>query len=174
MFRLFFQKTHRKLHYSVYLHVLQTLGAIIPLGIIVYASARIFIVVVRTTRRIAAEGYNIGTMGDAVDSKASQQMAQPSPIGTTLKSIRSTRYILAICFFYIFIITFNMIVDIVHAILDTKKSTWAFAAFWLFFSHTSVNSFLYICLHGSFRKAAKKLLLSTNRVGTTNTAKQKQ
>ena len=64
-----------------------------------------------------------------------------------------------------------MIVDIVHAILDTKKSTVAFTAFWLFFSHTSVNSFLYICLHGSFRKAAKKSLMSTNSVGVANTAK---
>lgn len=153
-----FQRRQAMLLYSVYLGVLQAIGAVLPLGVIVYTSLRIFVVVVRTTRRIAAEGFNIGTVSDTVDSMTVHQTAHPSPIGVTIRSIRSSRYILAICLFYVFVITYNVAVDAVSSVLKTdKKSMLAFTAIWLFFSNTSVNSFLYICLHRSFRNAAKKL-----------------
>ena len=151
------------LEYSVYIGVLEVIGAVLPLCVIVYTSARIFIAVVRTTRRIAAQEFENATAttdSGIVDSRASHQVAtQLSPMGVTLRSIRSSRYILAICFFYLFVIIYNIVVDTVASVQKTdKKSTLAFTAIWIFASNTSVNSFLYICLHGSFRRAAKKLL----------------
>ena len=151
------------LSYSVYMGVIEVVGAVLPLCVIVYTSARIFIVVVRTTRRISAQEIEIATAttdSGPVDSRASHQVTHLSPIGVTLRSIRSSRYILAICFFYLFVLIYNVVVDTVASVLKTdKKSMLAFTAIWIFFSNTSVNSFLYICLHGSFRRAAKKLLL---------------
>ena len=151
------------LAYSVYMGVVEVIGAVIPLCVIVYTSARIFIVVVRTTRRIAAQEFETATAttdSGTVDTRASPQVATHlSPMAVTLRSIRSSRYILAICFFYLFVLIYNVVVDTVASVLKTdKKSMLAFTAIWIFFSNTSVNSFLYICMHGSFRRAAKKLL----------------
>ena len=163
-----FQRRHSMLSYSVYIGVLEVVGAVLPLCVIVYTSVRIFIVVVRTTRRISAQESETatGTCSVAttdsgpVDSRASHQMATHlSPIGVTLRSIRSSRYILAICLFYLFVIIYNVVDDTVSSVLKKDKTSMlAFTAIWIFFSNTSVNSFLYICLHGPFRRAAKKLL----------------
>ena len=84
-----------------------TFGLAVPIVVIVYATARIFCVIVRTHRSITSHVSSIG--GDAVPV-----VHMPA---LTLKSIRSGKNILLMCLAYL-ILTIPMAVDVFAIVIQ--------------------------------------------------------
>ena len=112
-----------------------------PILVLLYATTRIFIVIVRTHKRILAQVHAID--GDTGSAGL-----------VTLQAIRSAKNVLVI-YSVSMILTIPLIVFALlrHTgyILSTPPE-FRFAAIWLFSCNTFMNGFLYIVLHRSLRK----------------------
>ena len=130
---------------------MQMFGIFVPIAVMVYANVRIFYVVVYTTRRVSAEGVQVGV------GRSSLVVQQHTLASMMLRSIRLSRNIIVTCLAYTVVVIAAIVVESVswHQKLDSPDVK--FDALWLFFNNTSINSFLYINLHRSVRKSIKKL-----------------
>ena len=126
-----------------------TVELILPLSVIVYATATIFRVIVRTHRQIAAQTNSIGGHIDFVGNIPS----------LTSKSIRSGRNILIICLAYV-VLTIPVAIYLTAASVgeaDDVPPFFQFVAVWIVFCNSFVNSFLYLFLFRYVRSKAKDM-----------------
>ena len=118
---------------------------VLALIIIVYATARIFWIVMRAHLQIRAQVNSIGGHAGTVVNNAS----------LTLQSIRSGRNVLLVCL-GLLVFTIPIIVLFVDNYAGGKglhsSSTYAFAAVWMAMSNSIVNSLLYLVLFRGVRK----------------------
>ena len=122
------------------------IAVVIPNIVLIFATFRIFVVVVRTQRQIAAQLQSMGTRvgdNDAVN-----------PGLVTVQAIRSAKNILIICFVSLALnvplLTFAVLR---HAIHDERiTSVFRFGAMWIYICNSFMNSFLYLVLYRSVRK----------------------
>ena len=125
-----------------------TVEFILPVSVIVYATATIFRVIVRTHRQIAAQTNSIGGHIDLGNI--------PS---LTSKSIRSGRNILIICLAYV-VLTIPVAIYLIAAVVgvaDDVPPSFEFVAVWAVFCNSFVNSFLYLFLFRYVRSKAKDM-----------------
>ena len=136
-----------------YTIVVELFGAAVPMCILLYANLRMFIVVVRASRRVAAEGFHLGDVSNTI------VLAENTGALEIIRSVRSSRNIIVISVAYVVAVCPILVVETTSSIRETAKgSDFEFAALWLFLGNTSINSFLYIILHRSVRSAVKNLL----------------
>ena len=124
---------------------------VLPLIAMVYATARIFCVVVRTHYQIAAQVRSIGGQVDAGGNTSS----------LTLRSVRSGRNVLIVCLGVLVLsvpITILILLGYTGGPIHSVSETFIFAAVWLAMSNSFVNSLLYLILFRSVRKKTKTLL----------------
>ena len=123
----------------------------IPSVVLVYATARIVIVVVRTHRAISSQVHIINGAG-------------PTSGFVTLKAIRAAKNILIICFVTL-LLTLPIIVIAALFRLgrnqDQKSAYSAFFLMWLFNCNSFMNSLLYLVLFRAVRNKTKRMLTVT-------------
>ena len=122
--------------------------AAVPVVVLLYATTRIFIVIVRTQAKILAQVHVI----DADTGSAGL---------VTLRAIRSARNVLIICS-VLMILTIPLIVFALMRHTGHGKTItrdFKFVAIWLFSCNTFMNSFLYIVLHRSLRRKTRLLFI---------------
>ena len=122
--------------------------AVGPILVLLYATTRIFIVIVRTHKIILAQVHAID--GDTGSAGL-----------VTLQAIRSAKNILFICSVSL-ILTIPLIVFALLRHTGNRLSSskeFKFAAIWLFSCNSFMNSFLYIVLHRSLRKKTWRLFV---------------
>ena len=127
------------------------LAVVVILPVIVYATATIFRVIVRTHRQIAAQTNSIGGHIDLVNI--------PS---LTSKSIRSGRNILIICLAYV-VLTIPVAIYLIAAVVGEAHDvppSFEFVAIWAVFCNSFVNSCLYLFLFRYVRSKAKDMFKS--------------
>ena len=121
---------------------------VVPILVLLYATTRIFIVIVRTHKRILAQVHAID--GDTGSAGL-----------VTLQAIRSAKNILVICcaslIFTVPLILFALLRHTGYRLSTTLD--FKFAAIWLYSCNTFMNSFLYIVLHRSLRKKTWRLFV---------------
>ncbi|KAK2146496.1 hypothetical protein NP493_359g06029 [Ridgeia piscesae] len=138
---------------SFYTIVVMVFGSAVPMCILVYANLRMFIVVARASRRVAAEGFRLGEVTNTI------VLAEHTGALEVIRSVRSSRNIIVISLAYVLVVSPLMVVETAASFRQTTKgSDVEFAALWLFFGNTSINSLLYIVLHRSVRSAVKNVL----------------
>ena len=123
-------------------------GVILPLAVIVYATATIFRVIVRTHRQIAAQTNSIGGHVDLGNIPY-----------LTSKSIRSGRNVLIICLAYL-VLTIPVAIYLTAASVGKARDvppSFQFAAVWTVFCNSFVNSFFYLFLFRYVRSKAKDM-----------------
>ena len=119
----------------------------IPGVVLVYATVRIVVVVVRTHRAISAQVHDIeGGAGNAAL--------------VTLKAIRSAKNVLIICFVSVLLMVPILGAASWHRLLSDRRleAEFAFSAMWLFNCTSFMNSFLYLMLFGTVRNKTKCML----------------
>ena len=124
-------------------------GVVMPLSGIVFATTRIFVTILRTHRQIAAQNNSIGGHADFVTNIPS----------LTTKAIRSGRNVLIICLAYL-VLTIPAAVYVVAIIMGKEHevpSLFKFAAVWIVFCNSFVNSLLYLLLFRFVRTKAMEL-----------------
>ena len=122
-------------------------SVIVPGAVHVFATARIFAVVLRTHNRITAQVQ-------AVDTGDSQLV--------TLKAIRSARSVLVICFVAIALrIPISLLVLLRPDVRAQPplKAVLGFGALWLFNCNWFLNSLLYLTLYRSVRQKVKLMFV---------------
>ena len=123
---------------------------VLALLIIVYATARIFWIVVRVQLQITAQVTSIGGHAGSAVNNAS----------LTLQSIRSGRNVLLVCL-GVLVFTIPIVVLFVEKFAGGKvlqsSSTYNFAAVWMAMSNTIVNGLLYLVLFRGVRKKTHAL-----------------
>ena len=124
---------------------------VLALVIIVYATARIFWIVVRVQLQITAHVNSIGGHAGSVVNNAS----------LTLQSIRTGRNVLLVCL-GVLVLTIPIVVLLVETYAGGKvlqsSSTYTFAAVWMAMSNSIVNSLLYLVLFRGVRKKTQTML----------------
>ena len=128
-------------------------GLLLPVSVLVYATTKIFCVIVRTHRQIAAQ---VNSMSGPVGNTPS----------LTLKSIRSGINVLLICLAFV-ILTFPLVVYTVVAALTWNRhlpSSYRFFAVWIFMCNSSGNSFIYLLVFHSVRSKTADMLANVCRV----------
>ena len=142
---------------SAYMFAVEAMCALLPMIVMIYANVRMFLVVVRVTRQVSAAG--VSAVGNHVVAGSNAiGPFQQSPASAMTRSVRSSRNIIIICFAYVSMVMSILVVLSTHSITQKMKtSDVEFAIVWVFFANTFINSFLYIVLHRSLRKAVKNL-----------------
>ncbi|KAI0210011.1 hypothetical protein LSAT2_005269 [Lamellibrachia satsuma] len=144
-------QTHRTL--STYVIIMQLIGGLLPMSAMIVANWRIFLVVVRATHRVAAQGSHIS---EGSNTFALNQQTLASSIH---KSVRASRNIIVICLVYICVVAVGIAVTTAINLQQRVKTSAAeFVVLWLFFSNTSINSLLYMVLYRSVRTALTNVL----------------
>ena len=123
------------------------LGVVLPVCVIIYCSTRIFLVILRTHRQIAAQVNSIGGEPGGVTD-------------VTLKSIRSARNVLVVCLAFVLLTTPYVIYMIMVAskLEVNMPSSSKFIAAWILLSNSSVNSMIYIFLFRGVRQKMAQML----------------
>jgi len=124
---------------------------VVPLIAMMYATARIFCVVVRTHHQMAAQVSSIG--GQVGTGGHSSSL--------TLQSVRSGRNVLLVCLGVLVLsvpIITLVLLGYTGGPIHSVSETFVFAAVWLAMSNSFVNSLLYLILFRSVRKKTKTLL----------------
>ena len=119
----------------------------IPGVVLVYATVRIVVVVVRTHRAISAQVHDIeGGAGNAAL--------------VTLKAIRSAKNVLIICFVSVLLMLPVLTAASLYRLTTDRRlaATFGFIAMWLFNCNSFMNSFLYLVLFRTVRNKTKRLL----------------
>ena len=124
------------------------IAIITPGVVLVYATARIFVIVVRTQRDIFMQvnALDSGSGGAAL---------------VTLHAINSAKVVLIICLVSV-LLALPMLATAVlrHATeFNRLEQTIGFSSVWIFSSNTFMNSFLYIVLYRSVRKKTKIMII---------------
>ena len=126
-------------------------GLVAPLAVIIYANIRIFVIIVRTHRQMAAQLHSIGGSVAYVGNIPS----------LTTRSIRSGRNVLILCLTYFFL-TIPVGVSMIAAIVKGPNYKWStavkFSAVWSVYCNTFLNSLLYVFLFRNVRGKALKML----------------
>ena len=120
-----------------------TVGILMPVVVIVYATTRIFFVIVRTHLEITTQVNSIGGEVGAVATTPN----------LTLKSIRSGRNVLLICLAYV-ILTIPITVSIIASVLGKSNNLpalYTFICVWILMCNSSANSLIYLILFRSVR-----------------------
>ena len=120
---------------------------IIPGVVLVYATARIFVVVARAHAAINRQVHALNAVG----------LNTASAGLVTLNAIRSARNVLVICIVSV-LLTLPMSAMLIIRRRYPLSAEVTFGAVWLFFGTTFLNSLLYITLYRSMRKKTKQLL----------------
>ena len=135
---------------SVFALVYYTAAIITPEVALIYATARIFIIVARAHKQVAAQELSV------------HGSASVSASGTvTLKAVRSSSKILVICFVALGL-TVPMFVHMVlwFIVYDGRTiAAFSFAALWVNSCNTFLNSFMYVVLHRSIRRKVRLILI---------------
>jgi len=140
---------------SAYMFALEVICCLLPMIAMIYANVRMFVVVARVTRQVAVAGVQLDAPSSDVEPY------QHILASALVRSVRSSRNIIIICFAYVFLVMTIVVVVTTTSINDTAIGVDAeFALVWLFFAHMFINSFLYIVLHRSLRLAVKNLFHS--------------
>ena len=129
--------------------VITTITALLialPLMVIVYATARIFCVVVRAHLQITAQVNSIGGQVGVIGNYAS----------LTMQSIRSGRNVLFVCLGVLVLTMPSLIVFLARSKIHVSSS-YLFAAIWMTLSNSFVNSLLYLILFRGVRKKTATL-----------------
>ena len=128
------------------------IAVVLPVVVLVYSSTRIFVVIIRTHRQIAAQVNLIGGEASSAAGVAS----------LTLKSVRSGRNVLVVSLsFFLMTIPF-----IIHIFLSAFKldvyvpTSSTFVASWILLSNSSVNSIIYVYLFRDVRLKTSHMLRS--------------
>ena len=124
---------------------------VIPSFVLVYATARIVIVVVRTHRAISSQVHVING-------------AEPSSGLVTLKAIRAAKNVLIICFVSLLLTVPVLVVASLFRIRGTEDLRLidvGFAVMWLFNCNSFMNSLLYLVLFRAVRNKTKRMLTVT-------------
>ena len=123
------------------------IGIVIPVIVILYATARILCVIIRTHLHIASQVSSIGGETGVVANVPS----------VTLKSLRSGRNVLIICASYV-ILTIPFAVVACATLLGSGTNLpayYRFVAIWIMMCSSSVNGLVYlICFRNVRRKTA--------------------
>ena len=130
------------------------IAIIIPGVVLVYATARIFIIVVRAQRDIFMQVNALDGAGTAGSAGL-----------VTLHAINSAKVVLIICLVSV-LLALPMLATAVlrHATeFNRLQQTIGFASVWIFSSNTFMNSFLYIVLYRSVRKKTKIMIMKMYR-----------
>ena len=126
-------------------------GLTAPLALIVYANVRIFVIIVRTHRQIAAQANSIGGHIPFVGNIPS----------LTSRSIRSGRNVLILCLTYLFL-TIPAFVTMVATIAMGANYDWPasvkFLSIWTMLCNTFLNSLLCVTLFRTVRSKALNML----------------
>ena len=135
---------------SVISLVTYAIVAIVPAAVLVYATARIFIVVARTQRAISNQIHTVDH-----NYTGSEGLV-------TLKAIRSAKNVLIICLVSVLFTLPLLAAAILHNITHNQQLAAAvgFTSFWFFKCNSFMNSVLYLVLYRSVRKKVKLVLLS--------------
>ena len=131
--------------------VLVNLVLFIPSVVLVYATARIVIVVVRTHRAISSQVHIING-------------AEPSSGLVTLKAIRAAKNVLIICFVTLLLTLPIIVVGALfrlHGNQDQQLFYWGFGVMWLFNCNSFMNSLLYLVVFRAVRNKTKRMLTVT-------------
>ena len=130
--------------FSVLALGLYIVSSVLPGAALVYATARIFLVVVRAHSQVSAQVQSIS--GGADQSGM-----------VTLKAIRSAKNVLVICFVALALTVPIWVFAIIRHMFFTAQtvSLFSFTAIWLFYCNSFMNSFLYMVLHRSIRQKLK-------------------
>ena len=132
------------MHASILILFTYLLTAGIPGIALIFATSRMFIVVVRTRRDITDQLQMLatGTSRDAYNTGLA-----------TLQAIRSAKNILIICFVSMALGVPLLTFGVLHYAAHTRVITnlFDFTAVWLYHSNSFVNSFLYLVLSRSMR-----------------------
>lgn len=124
-------------------------AAILPRVLLVYGTIRIFIVVMRTHRQIAAQAQSIAIIGIATQETGT----------VTAQSLRSSTNVLVVCLVSIILTTPSFVFMIIRNATDmTFPPMLAFAAFVLFEFNTIMDSLLYLLLFRAVRKKTCDML----------------
>ena len=124
------------------------IGIAVPLFVTVYASARIFVVIVKTHLRIRTQVNSIG----GVDSDASTDHS------LTLQSIRSGRNILLICAAAL-ILTLPMLIYALGVVAGIHTpASYQFASVWIVMCNSSANGIIYLTVFRTVRMKLKHML----------------
>ena len=135
-----------------YLFVSQVIGGFLPITLMVYANVRMFIVVVRTKRQVAAESFEI------VAGSNGCVLQQHTLSMSLVRSVRSSRNIIIICSVFVSIMTLELMVAFTVPLQERQEQSSAQVAIvWLVFNNSLINSLLYIVLHRSVRSAIMNL-----------------
>ena len=122
---------------------------VLPGAVLVYATVRIFIVVVRTHISLTAQVHPIG--GGAGSAGL-----------VTLQAIRSGRNVLVICAVSV-VLTLPLVAFALlrNTIGNHKINTvFSFSAMWLFSCNSFMNSFLYLTLYRSLRQKTRRMFIN--------------
>ena len=134
-----------KAYYMAYLLV----GVALPVSLILYGTVRMFIVVVRTRRRISALEHSVAGGNNSTGNAGF----------VTAQAIRSSKNVIIIC---IVSLLFNLI-PFIYGVIGNISSTplayvFTFVNLWLYESNTFVNSLLYLVLFKSVRHKVVDML----------------
>lgn len=122
-------------------------AAVLPRIVLVYCTGRIFIVVLRTHRQVAAQAQSIATCAIGSTNQGV----------VTYHAIRSSINVLVICFVSIVLTTPLFVCSILSNATRMKFPTGlGFTALWMFQLNTIINSLLYVLLFRSVRKKINK------------------
>ena len=140
----FVRATHNVSGLSLLVYVV---SVVTPGVVLVYATARIFVVVPRTHAAINRQVHALNVVG----------LNTASAGLVTLHAIRSARNVLVICIVSV-LLALPMSAMLFIRRRHPPPAELAFAAVWLFLGNTFLNSLLYITLYRSIRKKTKQLL----------------
>ena len=126
-----------------------TVLSFLPLIVMVYATARIFLVIVRANRQITAQVNSIGGQFGVVGNSAS----------LTLQSIRSGRNVLLVCLGFVMLTVPIVVLLIMRftGVISNLPLSYIFAAVWLAMCNSFLNSLLYLILFRGVRKKTASL-----------------
>jgi hypothetical protein len=126
---------------------------VLPVLVLVFATARIFIVLVRVHSQFSAQVQSIS--GGSAHSGL-----------VTLKAIRSARNILVICFVALALTVPLLVAAVLHHNMHDEDNVTQFGFYfvWLFHSNSFLNSFLYVVLHRSLRHKLGVMFVAVYRL----------
>jgi len=133
--------TTRKTGMSAMVIVYYVVTYFLPEVAFIYATARIFLVVVHVHREVSAQEQSFAGGGHHAGL-------------VTLCAIRSARNILVICFASLalaFPFTVHIVMRFGFKVDAQAMSLFSFVAIWLYICNSFLNSFLYMVLHKSVR-----------------------
>ena len=133
---------------SIFMLVYYTGAIIIPEVALIYATARIFIIVARAHKQVSAQELSVHGSASASGT-------------VTLKAVRSSSKILVICFVALGLTVPMFVHMVLRFIVNDGEiaAAFSFAALWVNSCNTFLNSFMYVVLHRSIRRKVRLMLI---------------